>query len=101
LAYSSLEHMGVIGIAIEFGGPLAVAGMLLHVCGHALAKSLGFYASIPLIGRHPGSGREPLRGLHAASPPLATAVGLSLAALAALPPSPLFVSEVLIIAGGI
>lgn len=101
LAYSSLEHMGVIGVAIGFGGPLAAAGLLLHVMGHALAKSLGFYASIPLLGRHPGSKREPLRGLHSASPALATAVGLSLAALAALPPSPIFLSEVLIIAGGI
>lgn len=101
LAYSSLEHMGVIGLAIGFGGPLAMAGLILHVCGHALAKSLGFYAAIPLLGRHPGSGREPLRGLPAASPALATAVGVSLAVLAALPPSPLFVSEVLIVAGGI
>lgn len=101
LAYSSLEHMGVIGVAIGFGGPLAAAGLLLHVAGHGLAKSLGFYASIPLLGRHPGSGREPLRGLHTASPALATTVGLSLASLAALPPSPIFLSEVLVIAGGI
>lgn len=101
LAYSSLEHMGVIGLAIGIASPLAAAGLILHVSGHALAKSLGFYAAIPLLGRHPDAGREPLRGLPGASPSLAAAVGVSLAALAALPPSPLFVSEVLIVAGGI
>lgn len=101
LAYSSLEHMGVLGLAIGFGGPLATAGLLIHICGHALAKSLGFYAAIPLLGRDPGAGLEPLRGLPAASPALAAAVGVSLAGLAALPPSPLFISEVLIVAGGL
>lgn len=101
LAYSSLEHMGVVALAIGIGGPLASAGLVLHVAGHALAKSLGFYAAIPMLSRHPEVGREPLRGLVDASRPLAAAVALSLAALAALPPLPLFVSEVLIVAGGI
>jgi hydrogenase-4 component F len=31
LAYSSIEHMGVIALGIGFGAPLAVAGALLHV----------------------------------------------------------------------
>jgi hydrogenase-4 component F len=34
------------------------------------------------------------------SPPTATAMGVSLAALAGLPPSPLFLSELLILIGG-
>ena len=49
LAYSSLEHMGVIALGIGFGTPLAIAGVVLHVAGHALAKSLGFYAALPLL----------------------------------------------------
>jgi formate hydrogenlyase subunit 3/multisubunit Na+/H+ antiporter MnhD subunit len=42
-----------------------------------------------------------VRGLAAASRESAAAVGVSLAALAALPPSPLFVSELLILLGGV
>jgi hydrogenase-4 component F len=101
LAYSSLEHMGVLALGIGFATPLAAAGVVVHVAGHALAKSLGFYAATPLLRHVPGADREPLRGLAAASPSSATAVGVSLGALAALPPSPLFVSELLILLGGL
>lgn len=100
LAYSSLEHMGVLALGIGFATPLAAAGVVVHVAGHALAKSLGFYAATPLLRHVPGAERSPLRGLAAASPSSATAVGVSLGALAALPPSPLFVSELLILLGG-
>jgi hydrogenase-4 component F len=101
LAYSSLEHMGVIALAIGFQHPLATAGALLHVAGHAIAKSLGFYASIPLLRYQPAAGRRAPRGLARVSSALAGAVGVSLAALAGLPPAPLFISEILVLLGGI
>ncbi len=80
LAYSSLEHMGIIAVGIGFGTPVAITGVIIHVAGHAFAKSLGFYA---------------------AQPPRRIALGVSLVALGGLPPSPLFVSELLIVLGGI
>jgi hydrogenase-4 component F len=101
LAYSSLEHMGVLALGIGFATPLATAGVVAHVAGHALAKSLGFYAATPLLRHVPDANRQPIRGLAAAGPASATAVGVSLGALAALPPSPLFVSELLILLGGL
>jgi hydrogenase-4 component F len=101
LAYSSLEHMGVLALAIGFATPLATAGAVAHVAGHALAKALGFYAATPLLRHIPEAHRSPVRGLAAASRESAAAVGVSLAALAALPPSPLFVSELLILLGGL
>ena len=61
LAYSSLEHMGVIALGIGFGTPLAIAGVLLHVAGHALAKALGFYAALPLLRADPEAGVAPDR----------------------------------------
>ena len=74
----------------------------LHVAGHALAKSLGFYAATPLLRHDPERATDdPIRGVSAASASAAAAVGVSLGALAALPPSPLFVSELLILLGGI
>lgn len=97
LAYSSLEHMGVLALAIGIGTPLATAGALLHVAGHALAKSLGFLTSIPLLQAQPAASRRPPRGLARASRPLAGAVGVSLGALAGLPPSPLFLSELIVV----
>jgi len=101
LAYSSLEHMGILALAIGFSNPLATAGLLIHLAGHAIAKSLGFYAYLP-IGRHsPDSARRAPRGLTRSSGAVAAAAGVSLATLGGLPPSPLFFSELLILLGGI
>jgi hydrogenase-4 component F len=100
LAYSSLEHMGVIALGIGFGTPLALAGVALHVAGHALAKALGFYAAVPLLAHDPRAAGHASSGIARTQPALGAAMGVSLGALAGLPPSPLFASEVLIVAGG-
>lgn len=101
LAYSSLEHMGVLALGIGFATPLATAGVVLHVAGHALAKALGFYAAAPLLRHQPEAAERPARGLAGASPGTAAAVGVSLGSLSGLPPSPLFFSELLVLLGGI
>ena len=100
LAYSSLEHMGVIALGIGFGGTLALAGVALHIVGHAVAKALGFYAATPLLGHEPRASGHAVSGIGRTQPALGASLGVSLGALAGLPPSPLFVSEVLIVAGG-
>ncbi len=101
LAYSSLEHMGVLALGLGFGTPLALAGAVLHLWGHALAKSTGFYATMPLNRFQPTSVHRPATGIAHLDSGTAVAVGLSLGALSGLPPSPLFFSELLILAGGL
>ena len=49
LAYSSIEHMGIIAMGIGFGAPLAIAGALLHVITHASAKGLAFFGTGSLL----------------------------------------------------
>ena len=100
LAYSSLEHMGVLALGFAFANPLAMAGVVVHVAGHAIAKALGFYAATPLLAHVPGAGRRAATGVGRTTPSLGAAMGISLGTLAGLPPSPIFASEVLIIAGG-
>ena len=100
LAYSSLEHMGVIALGIGFASPLALAGVAVHIVGHAIAKALGFYAATPLIGHEPRAAGHAATGIARTQPKLAASLGISLGTLAGLPPSPLFASEVLIVAGG-
>jgi hydrogenase-4 component F len=100
LAYSSLENMGILALGIGFGGRLALAGVVLHVAAHAVAKSLGFSAATPLFAVRPSAKRTPVHGLLRSNPRLAGAMSLSLGALSGLPPSPLFFSEVLIVMGG-
>ena len=42
LAYSSVEHMGILAIGVSFGAPVALAGVMLHVLAHAAAKGNAF-----------------------------------------------------------
>jgi hydrogenase-4 component F len=100
LAYSSLEHMGVIALGVGFGTPLALAGVAVHIAGHAVAKALGFYAATPLLAHEPRAAGHAVTGIARTQPSLGAAMGISLGALAGLPPSPLFLSEILVIAGG-
>jgi hydrogenase-4 component F len=100
LAYSSLEHMGVIALGVGFGTPLALAGVAIHIAAHAIAKAVGFYAAAPLLEHEPRASERPVRGIARTDPLLGGVLGISLGALAGLPPSPLFFSEVLIVAGG-
>jgi hydrogenase-4 component F len=100
LAYSSLEHMGVLALGLAFATPLAIAGVIIHVTGHAVAKALGFYAATPLLAHAPAASHRAASGIGRTSPALGASLGISLGTLAGLPPSPLFASEVLIVAGG-
>jgi hydrogenase-4 component F len=100
LAYSSLEHMGVIALGIGFATPLALAGVAVQIVAHAVAKALAFYAATPLLGHDPRAAGHAVTGVARTEPALGATMGISLGTLAGLPPSPLFVSEVLIVAGG-
>ncbi|MDO8690667.1 MAG: proton-conducting transporter membrane subunit, partial [Dehalococcoidia bacterium] len=43
LAYHSVEHIGLIAVAIGLGGPLGLYAGLLHLFNHAMAKALLFF----------------------------------------------------------
>ena len=45
LAYSSVENMGLIAVALGIGGPLGIFAALLHTLNHSLAKTLLFCGS--------------------------------------------------------
>lgn len=101
LAYSSLEHIGVLALGIGFANELATAGVVVHLAGHALAKALGFLAAGALFEIDPAAARHAPRGVARRSRTVAAAMALSLGTLTGLPPGPLFFSELLILLGGI
>ena len=49
LAYSSIEHLGVCALALGFGGPLALAGLALHLLAHGLTKASLFLSAGGLV----------------------------------------------------
>ncbi len=101
LAYSSLEHMGILALGLGFGRPIALVGVVIHLWGHALAKSLGFYAALPIFRVQPSATRRPPAGIARLSPDAGAAMAVSLFTLSGLPPSPLFFSELFILIGGV
>ncbi|HUR08861.1 MAG TPA: proton-conducting transporter membrane subunit, partial [Nonomuraea sp.] len=100
LAYSSIEHMGLIALGAAIGNGLALAAVLLHILGHGLGKSVLFIGS-GRIQQAAGSSRiDEVRGLGGQAPGLATLFGLGLLALLGLPPFSLFASELGIVRAG-
>jgi hydrogenase-4 component F len=100
LAYSSIEHMGVIALGVGFGAPLAVAGALLHVITHASAKGLAFLGSGSLLRRYGTKEVDGVTGAATVAPysgPMFLAAAL---ALSGLPLSGVFRSEFQIVSGG-
>ena len=45
LAYSSLENMGIVVLALGIGGPLGLFAAFFHMVSHSLAKPLAFLGS--------------------------------------------------------
>ena len=100
LAYSSVEHLGLVSLGLAFGGPWGVAGALLHVANHALAKSVLFLLSGRIRAAYASMEIEDVRGLLARLPVSGPLFFAAMLALLGLPPFGLFVSEVMIIGAG-
>lgn len=110
LAYSSIENIGLIGLALGVGlwgqaserPALAVLGMtaaLLHVWNHALMKGLMFFAAGSVFHGTGTKDMEKLGGLMKRMPWTGNAMMVGAVAIGALPPLNGFVSEWLIYLG--
>jgi hydrogenase-4 component F len=101
LAYSSVEHMGILAIGVSFGAPIAFAGVLLHVLAHAAAKGNAFFGAGVLVRTYHTKDVGGIRGGFDRLPWTAPLFLLAILALSAMPPFGLFRSEFLIVAGGL
>jgi hydrogenase-4 component F len=100
LAYSSIEHMGIIALGIGFGGAAGPAA-LLHVLNHSLAKVLLFLLAGTIILAFGTQKIRRIRGLLATSPLTGVLFFGGILAVAGSPPFGAFWSELGIIKGGI
>ena len=100
LAYSSVEHMGVIALGMGFGG-IALIGALLHVITHGLAKSQCFFVSGQIQTRYGTVDGDKIGRVHEGMPWSSGGLLLGLAALAGVPPLGPFFSEWLVAVGGL
>ncbi len=101
LAYSSVEHMGVLALGLGFGGPLALLGVIAHIGFHAFTKATLFISAGELVQQYGNRRLSAIRGTRTASPVAGGALGSGIVLLGGLPPSGLFVTEFAIIVAGV
>lgn len=100
LAYSSIEHMGLLALGAAAGGPLALAAVLLHMLGHGLVKSSMFVLAGRILGYTGSHDIADVRNLLRRRPDLGGPFLLGAAALLGFPPFVTFFTEVAIIVAG-
>ena len=101
LAYSSVEHVGIMALGIGLGAEAATFGALLHMTYHTLAKPLSFFSAGTLAQLHRSSDFDVIGSGTLARTPVASALFV-LAALiiTGSPPFGLFFSELIILRAG-
>lgn len=93
LAYSSIEHMGIIALGIGIGGPIGLYGALLHILNHALAKPLMFLTAGRIQAYYGSTKIEKVRGVLSTLPLLGTLTFIGVLSLSGSPPFNVFISE--------
>ncbi len=93
LAYSSIEHMGIIAVAIGFFTPAAIFGGLFHMINHSLTKSMLFFCSGTILQKYGTKQIAKIKGAIKLLPYTGTAFMLGLFAIAGTPPFSIFASE--------
>jgi hydrogenase-4 component F len=92
LAYSSVEHAGLI--CLGFGlGPLGLFAALLHLVNHTAAKSMMFFLVRGIEFKYGSPLIKDVRGMMKTMPWTAGLFGIGILALIGLPPFGLFISE--------
>jgi hydrogenase-4 component F len=99
-AYSSVEHMGIIAVALGFGGTLGMYGALLHTLNHAIGKAVLFLTSGELVHRFGSRESRDVTGAMTAAPLVGGALLLGSLAIVGSPPFGLFLSEFTIVRAG-
>jgi hydrogenase-4 component F len=100
LAYSSIEHMGIVALGIGIGGPIAAYGAFFHVIAHAAAKTLAFFGAGDILSRYETRDADEVRGVIRVAPFSGAMVLLGALAITGVPPFGIFRSELLIVTGG-
>lgn len=102
LAYSSIEHCGIISLGFGFGGALGSLGAVLHLLFHSVAKPLLFFCAGNLQ-RHTGHDtlRKQASGLIHVMPVTGAALFAAALAVTGTPPFALFLSEFTVLRAGV
>ena len=99
LAYSSIEHAGLICLGFALG-PLGTFAALLHLLNHGLAKSMLFLTTGRILDRYKSTEIAAVSGLIKAMPLTGAFFAVGILAVIGLPPFGIFISEFALIQAG-
>lgn len=93
LAYSSIEHMGIIALGIGLGGPYGLFGALYHLFFHGIGKGLLFFSAGEVTQAYRTRRMGRIRGGLKVTPVAGVGLFLGTLAITGTPPFALFLSE--------
>jgi hydrogenase-4 component F len=96
LAYSSIEHIGIIFVGLGLGG-IGIFAALFHILNHAVTKSLMFFGAGNIVSAYNKHKISQIRGVIQSMPFTGTVFLLGTFAIAGFPPFSIFRSEFLIL----
>jgi hydrogenase-4 component F len=101
LAYSSIEHVGIMAIGFGIGGEAGAFGALLHMTYHTFSKPIAFFSAGTLAQLHSSSNFDTIGPGTIGRAPISSAL-LLLATLiiTGSPPFGIFFSEMIILRAG-
>lgn len=101
LAYSSIEHVGIMAFAIGLGGEAGAFGALLHMTYHSLAKPVAFFSAGTLAQLHSSSNFDRIgNGTFSRAPVASTLLVIAALMITGSPPFGLFFSEMIVLKAG-
>jgi len=92
LAYSSIEHMGLIALGLALP-PIGVMAAVIHMIGHSIIKSGLFFGAGEILLRYKTTDTTKVGGLLKYAPYTSSLFLIGIIFIVAMPPSILFVSE--------
>lgn len=99
LAYSSIEHAGIMLLGFGFGG-IGILGSILHMMYHAFGKSLLFFVSSNIALKYSSSKIKDVRGMITILPYSSVLYIIGFLAVVGIPPFGIFFSELYIMIAG-
>jgi len=95
-AYSSVEHMGILAIAIGLG-PIGIYGALLHMINNAFTKGIAFLTTGNLYKQYHSKKVSDVRGVLRSYPVTGIFLLAAFLAVSGVPPFGTFISELIIL----
>jgi hydrogenase-4 component F len=94
LAYSSIEHMGIITLAIGLFTPMSIFAGLFHMINHSFTKAMLFLSSGNILQKYETRNIDRIKGLLKVLPVSGFAFLIGLFAISGTPPFSIFASEI-------